>query len=398
MNKPQRIHYIDWLRVMAVFSVILFHVMRFFDPAPWLVKNNINTEAFVIPIVFFGHWVMPLFFVLSGASIYFSFRSRRPREFIKARVLRLLIPFLFIGLLVLVPPQEYVRLVTNGIIQPEMTFLEFYPLFFLANADNIIISEFPWFGIPMRTLWYLLWLFIFSVVLLPLFMYLRKDSGRFMISKMASIFTRRYMIFLLALPLALSSSLLDAVIPVYNIDLHNSYGGRNPLAYSTLLVLGYLLFADKRFGDAIERHRRSSLILAVVSFITFITVLMLYWETSAVSFGSYGYLIVSFFRGFNSWFWIIAILGYGKRFLNFKSPRMRHFSEGALPYYMLSNTVIVIIGFFIASWQMNIILKFIILLASSFIATFVIYEFAVRRLNATRILFGLKPKDRLEKL
>jgi len=219
-----------------------------------------------------------------------------------------------------------------------------------------------------------------------------------MISKLASIFTRRYMIFLLALPLAISSSLLDAAIPVYNIDLHNSYGGRNPLAYSTLLVLGYLLFADKRFGDAIERHRRSSLILAVVSFITFITVLMLYWETPVVSFGSYGYLIVSFFRGFNSWFWIIAILGYGKRFLNFKSPRMRYFSEGVLPYYMLSNTVIVIIGFFIYSWQMDIILKFITLLASSFIATFVIYEFAVRRLNVTRILFGLKPKDRLEKL
>ena len=126
MNKPQRRYDIDWLRVIATLGVFLFHCMRVFDSSDWEVKNNVTSESLIILIVFFGQWMMPIFFVISGAAIFYSLDFRSPQQFIKARVTRILIPYLLVGIFVLVPPQEYAKLISHGIVPADISLFAFY--------------------------------------------------------------------------------------------------------------------------------------------------------------------------------------------------------------------------------------------------------------------------------
>ena len=72
-----------------------------------------------------------------------------------------------------------------------------------------------------------------------------------------------------------------------------------------------------------------------------------------------------------------------------------------LPFYILHQTVIVTIGFFIRNWDLPIIAKYrrfgepSLLAAASLAVIMGLCEFAIRRVNVLRILFGLKANARL---
>ena len=104
---------IDWLRVLAVVGVFLVHCNRFFDSVGWHLKND---EQSAVATMFSGWiwlWVMPLFFLLSGAGSWYALRSRTPGQYLLERVKRILIPLYTVGMVILLPPQLYFELVTN---------------------------------------------------------------------------------------------------------------------------------------------------------------------------------------------------------------------------------------------------------------------------------------------
>lgn len=80
------------------------------------------------------------------------------------------------------------------------------------------------------------------------------------------------------------------------------------------------------------------------------------------------------------------------RYLSFNNRVLKYASEGSLPFYILHQMVIWIVGFYIAEWHMSIIPKYLILATVSFIAIMTVYELLIRRINVVRFLFGLKPK------
>ncbi len=97
-------------------------------------------------------------------------------------------------------------------------------------------------------------------------------------------------------------------------------------------------------------------------------------------------------RAFNSWFWLIAILGFGSRHLKIKNRVLKYASEAVLLFYILHQTVIVTIGFYIANWNVNTIFKYLIISTSSFVAIIIVYDLVVKRINLFRFLFGMKRK------
>ncbi len=109
-----------------------------------------------------------------------------------------------------------------------------------------------------------------------------------------------------------------------------------------------------------------------------------------LQYGTLGYVGFMMLRAFNSWFFIIVFLGLGRKHLSYTSPFLKYFSEASLPIYMLHQTVIVIIGFFIQDWQIGILPKFIFLLIASVIGIIGTYDVLIRRFNVSRFLFGLK--------
>lgn len=106
-GSQKRLHYLDWLQVQAIMGLFLFHAVHPFDDlADWHIKNAASSVLATFYIGFFSLWGMPFFFLMAGATSWFSLRRRRSARYVRERVTRLLIPFI-VGLIVLTPIQVY---------------------------------------------------------------------------------------------------------------------------------------------------------------------------------------------------------------------------------------------------------------------------------------------------
>jgi hypothetical protein len=67
-------------------------------------------------------------------------------------------------------------------------------------------------------------------------------------------------------------------------------------------------------------------------------------------------------------------------------------NEAVLPFYILHQTVILCVGWFVISWNISMSAKYLIIAAVSFTLIIVLYELLIRHLNVVRFLFGMRPK------
>src|SRR6186997_2545411 len=146
---------IDWLRIGATLLLFPFHAARPFDHTPWHLKSADTSDVFAVFVWFVHQFHMPLFFLLAGWSIERSLRSRTPADVRRERYGRLLVPFL-VGVALVSPPQAYVEAITQRGF--DGTFLAYLPRFFGS------LREFSW-----HHLWFLIYLFTFTMLYLPLF-------------------------------------------------------------------------------------------------------------------------------------------------------------------------------------------------------------------------------------
>jgi hypothetical protein len=109
------------------------------------------------------------------------------------------------------------------------------------------------------------------------------------------------------------------------------------------------------------------------------------------AYGTWLYTLGWGFRALGSWCCILAILGFGRQHLSFRTPFLTYANEAVLPFYILHQTVILSVGYFAVQWAIPDLLKWLIVLPVSFAIIMVLYEFLVRRFSAMRFLFGMKP-------
>jgi hypothetical protein len=94
------------------------------------------------------------------------------------------------------------------------------------------------------------------------------------------------------------------------------------------------------------------------------------------------------------WCWCLNVLYLGTRWLTKDTPVVRYGNESALPVYILSEPVIIVLGSAIVAWPLPLWPRFLLLTGFSFAVILAIYEFGVRRWRVTRFLFGLRPLPR----
>lgn len=376
---------LDWLRVIATLTVFLFHGARFFDQIPWEVKNAEQSLMMTLLVALLAQWLMPFFFLLSGISMALALRVRTAGQLLRERFMRILLPYLTVGILLLIPPQEYIAALTRGDLDPRTTFPQFY-LHYLSHL-RLFGDDFPWLALPQMHLWYLLYLFVFSLLLLPLLLGLRTERGQRVIEGVARACALPGVIFLAALPVTALMSLLDPQ------GWGRDNGGWPYLIYPILIIYGFVLYANDRFTAVIQQN--GIIALGLVGITTPFTLLLLgaYLDNS-IAYGTLNYALFVGIRALNSWSWMIGLLYLGQTFLTKRTALLRYTSEAALPFYLLHQTIIVIIAFLIVDWHLPIFPKYLLLISSAFLIIVASYELLIRRVHPLRVLFGLRPQVR----
>ena len=381
-TKQERLLYLDWLRVLAVLGVFFFHTLRPFDAlVDWTVKNR-DPSLVASLIVGWGNEVgMPLLFVLAGAASWFALRSRSGRQFLRERSLRLLIP-LAVGFLLLSPPQAYVDAFTHG--RTALSFFQFVPWFFahLQPSWHIV-----WFGTYTYHLWFLAFLWVFSLLALPLFVFLRGAAGSRVLDTLAAWCARPGGIFLFIVPLALIQMALRAAFPAYPDWADFVY-------FFAFFVYGYVLFSQPSLTEVIHRYGRIALGIGLVCAVIMTVATLAGLGLSWVAFPSYtpGSLLYQLLRSINAWAWLIVILSSGISYLNQNSRGLRYANEAVLPFYVLHHPAIIVIAFYVVPWDMGILPKWLIISTLALALILAVYVLVIRRVAALRWLFGMKPR------
>ena len=387
---PARRYDIDWLRMSAVFLVFLFHTLIIFmGNFPWAIKNSETSLLITGPAILLGALGMPLFFVISGMAIYWGLGHMESkmgrldtRLYVKERVARLVVPLLF-GLFTHVALMRYYTHLHNGTFSG--SFIEFIPSHFphffnIANLSNMINL---WFG---DHLWFLVILFIYSIVFYPLFVILRKDSVREQLNRLA-IFCKK--------PGGMYSFLLPIVLIEYFKPLEligspiTEIGGWSILSYLCFMIFGYMFASQPSFEDAIQKHGMPAFMLAIFLAVV-VCPFYVVWTVFADTLAS---RIVRLLFVVFGWSMMLAILSFAKKSLNRDNKWRRPLNRSVLPFYVLHQSIMIPVAFYIVELNLGMLVKYLLIIgiSLSFIAVLIL---VIRQFNVLRFLFGMRLKPR----
>jgi peptidoglycan/LPS O-acetylase OafA/YrhL len=372
----QRRFDLDWLRVLAILCVFLYHSTRFFNLEDWHVKNPI-TYAWIEGVEgFMEIWMMPIFFLISGASIFYAMNKGGVGRFFKDKVLRLLVP-LVVVVFTHASLQVYLERITHG--QFSGSYWAFLPHYFegvyLGDGGT---GNFAFVGMHM---WYVFFLFLYCLIFYPLFRWW-KGSGRGVLEKLGNLIASPWTMWLaLVFPIWFLNNFTD------DTDWMLGSGGWPFLYYIFFLLYGFVIASNERLQATIRRARWSYLVAGLIlgAGYAFLSANVTNpvidpWENE---FGDELYFL-------SACTLLPAFLGLAMQYLTRNTPFLKYAAEAVMPFYILHQTVLLAIGYFVVQWAIPGSAKWMVIFASSFIVIMALYEFLVRRINLLRFLFGMK--------
>jgi len=358
---------LDWLRVLGILFVFIYHSTRLYNVETFIVKNEIWYPSVELWNMFATSFMMPLMFAISGASLFYAMGRGGFGKFLKDKTLRLLIPLL-VADLTHISVQAYLENHTHGLFSGN--YFQFLPQYYHLDAI-------PWDGMH---LWYLLYLFVFSIALYPLIRWL-KGGGRDFLSGLDGWLNKTGVVYLLALPILLLL-MLPSEFPLMEIN-----GGWPYLTYLFFILWGFLIVSDERLQGKIRQMRWISLSVGLMLVTGFCIV---YNQIADPEIMSPILILAGAMRTFGGWLCVLAFFGLGKQYLNMRTPRLDYANEAVLPFYILHQTVLVVVGYFVLQWALPDALEWAILVVVSFVIIMACYEYLVRRWNVMRFIFGMK--------
>jgi len=397
---PTRRDELDLLRALVVVGLVFFHTAVIFGAGEFPIKAATENRVATVFLGFGATWGMPLLFLISGMGIFYSLRSRSPAAFARERLRRLGVPLL-VGLLTLVPLQVWLGLRHAGDPSSYASFsTHFWDVRPVLDFPFVITAA-PDGVFETGHLWFLVCLLGFSLVLLPGFAWLRRPAGRRLLERLGGPLARPGGLLLLALPLAAVEVALGS---------ETGHGGWNNGSYALFLVYGYLAAADPRIGEAFQRRWRPA---AALGLLLFLAAGVAYGAAAAGAEPFTGMdarsMAFRLLKSVDGWLWVVAIVGLARSQLQRRRsspaqpasqraarPGLLHHlgayaNEAVLPFYVLHETVIVVVAYLVLSWPVAAGVQYGVIALVSLAATLLLYDLGVRRSPLTRFLFGLKP-------
>jgi glucans biosynthesis protein C len=375
-QKTERQYYIDWLRILLILSVFLFHIGMIFNTWPWHIKNDQQYGGLLRQgMTFLHYWRMPLLFMLSGAGTYFALGKRTPGQYLSERFKRLVIP-LAVGIFILVPVQVYIEKIDLYGSLPE---------FYSHMFDGIYPDgNFSW-----HHLWFIAYLFVISLFISPFLNFLRGKRFQRITARIEHIVIKPFALNIFIIPLLLSQIILRQFFETETNDLVNDWASFT--YYIIFFLAGFILLPVRNITEAMRRYRLWYLAEVIAA-----TIVMFKVPGMAKSVES-GDIIRDVSSIFLAWSGAMTAIGFAKQYLNRNSPLRKLANEAIYPFYLLHQPVIVIMGFFITHLDIAVVWKVLIVMFSSFTLSASIYWFLIKPFNLTRIIFGMKRLEKTKK-
>jgi len=348
MKTTERRFDIDWLRVIAIGFLIIYHVGFVFLPFGvfiGFIQNGESINSLWNPMSMLNIWRIPLLFFVSGMGVCFAIRRRSWKQLILERTRRILVPFLF-GILCIVPLHILV-------------WQKYY------NQD---IS----YSLQVSHLWFLANIFIYVLVLSPLFFYLKKNE-----SGMVSRSLKRLFGTFPGLLIIISVFVIEAILfqpetfETYSMTLHGFMLGLLAFLFGFIIV-----HAGEAFWKIVSKWRWLLLLMAAALY----TYRLIEFDL----------LAPNYLKAIESNLWIFTIFGFGYRYLNHPGKALSYLSQAVYPVYILHMIFLYVGSYLIVPLEISALAKLFLVTAFTFIGSFACYEWIVRRVIFLRPVFGLK--------
>ncbi len=342
---------IDWVRVIAIGLLLLYHTAIAFQP--WgimlgFITNEKSWATLWIPMSMLNVWRIPLLFFVSGMGVYFSIQNRNWKQLLQERAGRILIPFLF-------------------------------GVFFIVPASVLIWQHYYGWKLSYEYhpghLWFLGNIFIYVVVLSPAFFYFKRNEKGKLVEWIKKAAGNPLSLLVVIAAFIAEALLLDPdLYEMYAMTWHGFFLGLLAFFFGFCFVLS---------GDGFWKMLvkwRGLFILAALALYTY-------------RFFQIQMHVPDYQLAIESDCWIFAVFAFGYRYLNRPGKTLTYLSQAAYPVYILHMIFLSLGSTVIFPLSIQVHLKFILVLLFTVIGCFVTYEFIIRRVNFIRPLFGLKSRS-----
>ena len=343
-----RRHDLDWLRIIALGLLILYHVVVGFQPWAkhiFFIQNDQTLEGLWPLMGMLNVWRIPILFMVSGMGVCFAMERRTWKLLLKERALRIFVPFIF-GLFCICPISSYIAMVHYGM-------------------------ETAYWPNPGH-LWFLANIFLYVLLLLPLLSYLTNRPHHVAFRFLSRSFQHPAGLYVLALPVIVEAMLAQPEhFSLYVGTLHGFWLGL------VCFLIGFLFVSLKEvFWHAVGAVRHVALALAFILYLARLLVFELEGPSSLTAFESTN--------------WMFAILGYGSVYLNKPSQMLSYLSKAVYPVYIVHMSVKFFFSYYLLPLTLPATVKLVMLLMATFGFSLLLYELLLKRMRWIRPLFGMK--------
>ncbi len=368
---PRRLYFLDWLRIIALALLVLYHVGMYYVSWDFHVKSPFAGPALEPWMKLSEPWRMGLLFFVSGAASAHLFSGGPSLALVRRRSRQLLWPLLC-GVVLLVPPQSYAEVVQK--FGHAGGFVDFLGLYFSGYhgfcRDGHCLILPTW-----NHLWFLPYLWVYTMLLCAVLAVrpqaLRSAARRVHQASGAAALLVVPMLFLLAARL-----LLVARYPVT----HALWGDWFTHAVSlAMFAAGAVVAVQPALWERVASVRWIALPMAAAAWVALVVVKPPQPVVHAV--------LAAY-----AWAAALAAVGFAVRHLDVDATVRAWLVEAVFPVYMLHQTLLIVGSQWLLPLRWPPALEGPVLVVLTLSLSVVGVEL-IRRVAVLRPWFGLRPRQ-----